>query len=173
MPREAIREFCFLQLRMLCELIALACLAAHGDLEKIGKLKKAGEPHKIIGYLEKLHPEFYPRAATQTKGGPEEFDAVLRTDGFLTKQEFIKLHGKCGDVLHRGSMRVVIARKHASTDVNDIVAWKGKIEILLAYHLIFMLDNKTVVFFVLRNKANNDQVQVAVCSIESAMSILS
>ena len=27
-----IREYCFLQLRMLCELIALGCLVAHGDI---------------------------------------------------------------------------------------------------------------------------------------------
>jgi hypothetical protein len=32
LPRPAIREYCFLQLRMLCELIALGCLTAHGDL---------------------------------------------------------------------------------------------------------------------------------------------
>jgi hypothetical protein len=28
-----ISEYCFLQLRMLCELIAIGCLVAHGDIE--------------------------------------------------------------------------------------------------------------------------------------------
>ena len=37
----AIHELCFLQLRMLCELIALGCLTAHGDLET-GKLTVDG-----------------------------------------------------------------------------------------------------------------------------------
>jgi hypothetical protein len=38
---ESIREFCFLQLRMICELIGLACLTAHGDL--VGASKLDGE----------------------------------------------------------------------------------------------------------------------------------
>jgi hypothetical protein len=32
LPHQLVREFCFLQLRMLCELIALGCLTAHGDV---------------------------------------------------------------------------------------------------------------------------------------------
>ena len=33
-----IREFCFLQFRMICETIALGCLVAHGDIEATGQL---------------------------------------------------------------------------------------------------------------------------------------
>lgn len=68
LPNGAIIEFCFLQLRMLCELIALGCLTAHGDLEA-GKLKKSHKADQIIRRLEVLHPDFYPKAATQTKAG--------------------------------------------------------------------------------------------------------
>src|SRR5262249_15778508 len=32
-PGALIQEFCFLQLRMTCELISLACLVAHGDIK--------------------------------------------------------------------------------------------------------------------------------------------
>src|SRR5262249_55919999 len=151
---------------------ALACLAAHGDLEEIGKIKRAGEPHKIMGYLERLHPRFYPRAAKQSMAGPEVYDADLRSDGFLTKQDLINLHGKSGDVLHRGSMRTVLAQKYASTDIEDIKCWKQRIEVLLAYHAIFMADGKTMVLFVLRNKENNDQVQYLVFQDERLHSLL-
>src|SRR5262245_58960282 len=65
LPHGAICEFGFLQLRMLCELIAIGCLTAHGDLET-GKLKKTYEADKIIRRLERLHSEFYPRGATRT-----------------------------------------------------------------------------------------------------------
>jgi hypothetical protein len=47
LPNGAIIEFCFLQLRMLCELIALGCLTAHGDLQA-GKLKKSHKADQII-----------------------------------------------------------------------------------------------------------------------------
>ena len=56
------REFCFLQLRMLCELIALGCLVAHGDIEetKLATFQKAYNAGDIINRLGKLHPAFYP-----------------------------------------------------------------------------------------------------------------
>ena len=34
MPSTLMREYCFLQLRMICELIALGCLTAHGEIEE-------------------------------------------------------------------------------------------------------------------------------------------
>jgi hypothetical protein len=43
----AARESCFLQLRMLCELIALACVAAHEN-RLTAKLRGRDEPHKIF-----------------------------------------------------------------------------------------------------------------------------
>src|SRR5690242_15713425 len=31
-PPPLVKEFCFLQIRMICELVALGCLVAHGDI---------------------------------------------------------------------------------------------------------------------------------------------
>src|SRR5262245_27923594 len=59
LPEVAVREYCFLQLRMLCELIALGCLTAQGDLQT-GKLKDEYRADKIIRRLQQLHPDFYP-----------------------------------------------------------------------------------------------------------------
>ena len=86
LPKGAIREYCFLQLRMLCELIALACLTAHGDLET-SKLKGAYEADRIIRRLQRLHSEFYPIGATRV-----QYQVKLREDGFLTKAELRFLH---------------------------------------------------------------------------------
>jgi hypothetical protein len=86
LPRGAIVEFGFLQLRLLCELIAVGCLTAHGDLQT-GKLKKAYEADKIIKGLERLRSKFYPLGAIRTG------DLIkLRRDGFLTKEELLKLY---------------------------------------------------------------------------------
>src|SRR5262245_52485138 len=96
-PNGAISEFGFLQLRMLCELIALGCLTAHGDLQT-GKLKEAYEADRIIRRLQRLHSELYPLGARRTGD-----QIKLRRDGFLTKEELPKLYWRCGDLLHRGS----------------------------------------------------------------------
>jgi hypothetical protein len=60
MPFPLVNEFCFLQLRMLCELIALGCLVAHGDIEatRTRKYRTAYAADDIIKMLEALHSDF-------------------------------------------------------------------------------------------------------------------
>jgi|SRR5882724_2304781 len=65
-------EFCYLQLRMLCELIAVGCLVVHGDVEGTKGLCKVWAADKVMKRLEKLHPDFYPHPMVFTfpKPGP-------------------------------------------------------------------------------------------------------
>src|SRR6266850_2561007 len=60
LPERSAVEFCYLQLRMLCELIAVGCLVVHGDIEGTKGLRKAWAADEIMKRLEKLHPDFYP-----------------------------------------------------------------------------------------------------------------
>jgi hypothetical protein len=60
LPGPLIRESGFLQLRMLCEFIALGCLVAHGDITRRTKLRKEWSAYRIIEALENLHQDFYP-----------------------------------------------------------------------------------------------------------------
>lgn len=66
-PKLAAYELCYLQFRLICELIALSALAAHGDIHatKSGRLTKSYQADAILNMLEKLHPNFYPRAGTK------------------------------------------------------------------------------------------------------------
>src|SRR6202008_4028128 len=61
-PVPLLREYGFLQLRMLCELIALGCLVAHGDIAgtKAAVLQREYKAGVIVKRLEALHPNFYP-----------------------------------------------------------------------------------------------------------------
>src|SRR5438477_5038488 len=59
-PGPIVREFCYLQLRMLCELIALSCLVAHGDIQLPRQLRKAYAADDMLKQLEALHPNYYP-----------------------------------------------------------------------------------------------------------------
>jgi hypothetical protein len=142
LPPGAIKEYCFLQLRMLCELVALGCLTAHGDLGT-GKLKEAYEADKIIRRLQRLHPDFYPIAAIRTERGPK-----LR-DGGLTKEELTKLYWRCGDVLHRGSFKAHSSKQYSVADIEEIRTWKKKIE-AFSCHGIYTAGNKSMMLFYLR-----------------------
>ena len=62
-PQGLLKECCYVQLRMVCELIALGCLIAHSGIKaaQSGYLKKACmTADKIVAELEKLHPNFFP-----------------------------------------------------------------------------------------------------------------
>jgi hypothetical protein len=94
---------------MTCELIALGCLAVHGDISETRgkKLSKAYEPDQILEALEGLHPEFYPTlCAVETLGnGVTKIKVNQRVTDYLTKADLIALWAECGGVLHRGTMR--------------------------------------------------------------------
>jgi hypothetical protein len=128
------REFCTLQIRMLCELIALGCLVAHGDI-RTGKLSKTHRAHHIIVGLERLHPQFYPRPVRQTDRGVEEIPG-----GYLTKEELVKLIGACGDTLHRGSAKNLLQPRALPRDA--VVAWTQKIRTLLDIHWFTLSDGR-------------------------------
>jgi hypothetical protein len=135
LPTEAVYEFSFLELRMLCELIALGCLTVHGDVRATSKLRKRYEADKIIKELEGLHPEFYPRAVSPPKVELEMSETTILTSGFLRKRELVRLYAKCGTVLHRGSKETMFAPPHA--DLANVLAWQRKIAKLLKYHAIY------------------------------------
>ena len=61
LPHPFVREFCWLQLRMLCELVALGCLVAHGDIAflKPHKVGKAYSADDIIRRLTELRPHSF------------------------------------------------------------------------------------------------------------------
>lgn len=97
-------EFCFLQLRMICECICYACVIAHAYIEELRepKFQRQWSADSLMKSFEKLHEEFYPKPKTISVT-----DSVIRLDEieapYLTKGDLKKLNGLCGDRLHRGS----------------------------------------------------------------------
>lgn len=68
LPAPIVQEFLYQQLRFLCELIAISCLVAHGDIaalksHKIGRSYSADE---ILRRMTALRPHFYPNAIRET-----------------------------------------------------------------------------------------------------------
>lgn len=138
LPVPLLRKSCFLQLRMLCELIALGCLVAHGDIKETRSptLQKEWQAGDIVKRLEKLHPNFYP-SPRKLEFSPGHVHMADYDQEFLTKGELITLYGKCGKALHRGSLRELLDPKNQPpADFRDIQKWGQKILNLLSVHLI-------------------------------------
>ena len=143
LPGFSVAEIIQLQIRMICETLAMACLVAHGDIEgaRTNRLASAYQADFIMNALEKLHPRFYPRATKQllrpdgSVGGMEDIK-----DGFLTKAALLKSYHDAGDFLHVGSLSDIEARKQRRLDTNTVAEWTRKIGILLSHHNIFLAD---------------------------------
>ncbi|MHB1204443.1 MAG: hypothetical protein ACYCZX_02660 [Rhodospirillaceae bacterium] len=166
-PAPIVREFCYLQLRFLCELIALSCLVAHGDIPATysKQLGKKWSADSIIGDLEKLRPHFYPVPYEETNRNAFS-NPVTSTNRVVDKMPFPKealldLYGQCHQHTHRGNVRKILnSAAPIDTKLNspEIISWAQKINDQLSSHIIAISDVK-LMFCVLRNKNDNNKVQ--------------
>jgi len=105
-PIVLVREYCFLQLRMVCELIALGCLLVHGDITQtqLPSFRKVYKADEIVRRLGRLHRNFYP-LPKRPHFSPGKVELTDFDGEFLRKEELSFLYGWCGDVLHKGNLR--------------------------------------------------------------------
>jgi hypothetical protein len=163
-----VRELCYLQLRMLCETIAIGCLVAHGDIveKRIRDFEKEWSPEKIFKQLDTLNPHFFPQQADFASNS-NVFSVNANTKpNALKKEELPKLWAKCGDVLHRGTLKKLMQSdplKHGRMDPGDVVKWAQKIEDLLGSHLIplWVTENESAIMIcALRDAGKNMETTV-------------
>ena len=140
LPRRR-KKSCFLQLRMLCELIAVACVAAHEN-KTTGQLLKYYEPHKIFAELAKLNASFYPQPVILEILRDRVSRTTPHENGALTKSELINLRNQLADHLHKKPIKALLKAQAHRTDFADILAWLEKIKSLLMVHRIDRGDGK-------------------------------
>ncbi|WOH48260.1 hypothetical protein [Bradyrhizobium sp. sBnM-33] len=141
-PKNVALELAYLQLRMICELIALACLTAHGDVPQTTskRLTKAYNADQIMKALGNLHPDFYPVPGRQVRNQAGKVVEVVPVDQpHLTKRELQRLYGECGDFLHRGNIEQLMKGRRLP-DFSEIDTWFKKITVLLNHHQIQLFD---------------------------------
>ena len=146
-------EAAFLQLRLICELIALGCLVAHGDLKEIkaSRLQKAYEADFIVKSLTRLHPNFFPvphdvEVREEFMPGTPGYHFVPVSEGFLTKEALIRLYRRAGSVLHRGSLKALSsAQPDEDAMVDEIFQAHAKIVGLLSSHHIITRSRDFVI----------------------------
>jgi len=157
MARVAAFEFCYLQLRKICELIALACVVAHGDIAR--NVRREYHAGVIMSRLGALRPDFYPVPSTQrldqTTGQPVEIIKV--EDGFLSKEDLLQLYGECGRFLHRNSVKRVRDGFKPDLDFERVRLWVDKIIALLSQHSI-QAGDPNVLFVVMMNEKQSGNV---------------
>jgi hypothetical protein len=170
LPVELIREYCFLQLRMLCELVALGCLVAHGDITNTSAFRRAYRADQILDDLERLHPDFYPypvlpEITPPSAGNPGSVHLNDVTFDFLKKKDLIRLYGKCGDVLHKGNFeRLISPRKPLPSNYSyqDIQEPGQKLINLLNNHRISRVGREFHLIVLLQAASYGGGVHIAI-----------
>jgi hypothetical protein len=165
------QEIAYLQLRLLCETIALGCLVAHGHITNINfdRLHKEYDADKIIKEMAKLHADFYPVPIILTQLFGNMWGEKPRTEGFLTKQELLKLYGITGNFLHRGRLKKLLESMNPEVDFSAIAGWLTKIGGLMSVHQIHAPGRKVIWDCILTYGAfdGSGPVRVAVaCQVE-------
>jgi hypothetical protein len=147
-----IREYCFLQFRMICELIALGCLVAHGDITNLNYFQKhAYKADDIMKRLGKLHSDFFP-VAVNPIFSPGRVHLELRTGDVLTKDELLRMYGTAGDVLHKGTLDRVMNQVFPKEDYSDIQMWGQRLLNLMSNHKITRVGGRFHFVTFLENK---------------------
>jgi hypothetical protein len=155
-PPMANFELCYVELRKICEVFALACLAAHGDIAGVRSklMQKSYNADQIIKQLDRLHPTFYPIPSEQTLDPVSQRPisvSAIKTD-FLTKEDLFALYGECGNYLHRGTIRQLLTKWEPSLDFERISRWIGKIIRLLNHHQIRTSEPNTQLWVLMHGK---------------------
>lgn len=142
------KDICYLQLRMICELIALGSLVAHRDIKAHAKsLADKYQADLLIKRMATIRPNFYPKPAVYPAGGmPSRFgdlrpEPTLLTSGFLTRADLQTLYHHCGRELHRGNLNLLLERHGKKVEIlySPIGKWVDKIVHLLRFHRIQLL----------------------------------
>jgi hypothetical protein len=107
LPPLPASELGYLELRMICETVALACLVVHGDDIPVMNARMRGsyQADFILNALERLHPTFYPEPGLpmEAPSGGRMFLSRADAYDYMTKAELLKLYFECGSQLHRGA----------------------------------------------------------------------
>ena len=131
-------EFCWLQLRMICETVALACVVAHADSvgDGLRQLAEKWRPTELMRRMDSLVPSFFPQpVAWQVDGSTLTLDAP---DGVhMDRKTLVEMHGRVSEALHRGRLgNVIEGRPSTLGSFSDVHAQARRIIDLLSNHTI-------------------------------------
>ncbi|MGB2868303.1 MAG: hypothetical protein WBD36_07630 [Bacteroidota bacterium] len=93
--------------------------------------------------LQRNHPHAFPQSLIRTKTADGWSLQANSKPNALTYPEFNTLYSKCGEVLHRGTIRTIDSAAHLEkSDYDEVVAWTRKLIDLLNEHLVARADAK-------------------------------
>jgi hypothetical protein len=149
--------------------MALGCLQLHGDLPETKTKSATKEWHaeNIMRLLQRSFPHAFPQPVSRHKTSEGWSIEANSKPNALTRDEFHTLYAKCGEVLHRGTIRTLqSAGTFTESDYEQVIAWQKKIVELMNEHLIARANQKS--FYVISLRTPSGFPECSIFSINSA-----
>lgn len=144
-------ELCFLQLRYICELVALSACVAHEPTNLSQTILKSWNAERTFLLLDKFNEHCFPKSVRPTRtDGSLHFESVPDT---LDAKQLREIYSHCGDMLHRGPLKHLLSGKGRTYDLDKARSWALLIKRSLADHTILMPEQGTLLIVCLASGA--------------------
>jgi hypothetical protein len=148
-----------LQVRQILELIAFASLCANQKAYSAvhADFASSWNAEYLLRDLARVNPDFYPvPEAEEASADPKvKIHAVEITDGFLTKEEFVKVYKKCSAMMHARNPYGSKTGHHYFEKA--LPEWRARIVKLLNVHRIKVLGHPGF-WLIHMHEAGDDEV---------------
>ncbi len=144
-PFGIAREICYLQLRHICELVAIGSVIVQGDYTSSPDFTGEYAPSKVFKSLDKHYPGSFPQTLVIEKGenGIQFKCNVSRNE--MTRKEMEELWGRTGNFLHRLKLKNFFREETELNIWPEIDQHTAKLKALLNPHAIAMHKPKILV----------------------------
>lgn len=145
-------EIAYLQVRKICETLALSTLCAHNQLPETNsnKFVKNYNAEAIFGMLSKVNDNGFPLAVRPINGGEKQFSII--TEGMMTRSDLKKIYNQCHLILHNGNLADLIAGKEIVLDFRELVKIHNQFAELLKIHMVPLPEFENVLICILHQK---------------------
>lgn len=138
-------EFCYLQVRRICEILAIAALIAHNEIDsfRANKFIKAWNADDLFTKLASVNTTAFPRAARfEAEEEAGVFVATIENEGYLTREAFTQIYHQCSAGLHAGTLKRLLDYGPKQYNVKDVISWLDEIVRLLNIHVVVLPNGK-------------------------------
>ena len=152
LPGFAAAEFCILQLRMECELLALGCVAVHTDVPQTRRIQKHWNADRIMSEFDSLKPEYFPQAETEVVDRERKTIKAEIKKGVIKLSEFLRMYHHLAEQLHAGDFLTAKARNKKPYDFNELVKFQNDLINLLNCHTYSLYGGEKHVRVIMNNR---------------------
>lgn len=146
-------EICYLQLRRITELVAVAVLLVHNPYDEFRSqdLAKIFQADKLLKTLTKLSASAFPQPIGLTKRPPfpgGRLYVALPAPTFDVRDAISEIYTTSCDRLHLGGLHTVLRQRNKQYSGQFIRTSFGRLVTLLDKHVILLPDNRAMLAWV-------------------------